>query len=253
MRRPPPTTHILRVRHDCLAVRRIRDARYPQQRHPQPADATLGCSPRFHALIYGERYAVLVDPPFTTDTLARLLAGWRRPAGHHGHLPARSRRLGWRSVVLEQSRTRCPCDGRTKPKWRLATAQDGPDFWNLLFRGQIPTAPVECSSWARRTRLGSTLIPRRRSLHATRVLCGRAEAGRRRDVVLQRRHLALESRGRPRRVATALTGGIARADSCWQPPGPARSHDPADVATAAYPTMSPGAVCLQQPMALSTR
>ncbi|WP_030438379.1 MBL fold metallo-hydrolase [Actinoplanes subtropicus] len=105
-------------------------------------------SPIATTLIQGERDAVLVDPPFTTDTTREVLA-WVEKIGRnlteiyitHGHgdhwlgVPVLLERFP-HAVVRATVGTKAQID-------ELATAESRAEFWGALFPGQIPTGPVD--------------------------------------------------------------------------------------------------------------
>ncbi|MDP9165146.1 MAG: MBL fold metallo-hydrolase [Actinomycetota bacterium] len=113
-----------------------------------PNGDPLEWSPVATTLIYGDRDAVLVDPPFTTDTAREMLA-WVEKTGRvitdiyitHGHgdhwlgAPVVLERFP-EAVVRATAGTKAHLAG-------FATAQYGTEFWNLLFPGQIPTYPID--------------------------------------------------------------------------------------------------------------
>ncbi|MFD8006536.1 MBL fold metallo-hydrolase [Streptomyces mirabilis] len=105
-------------------------------------------SPISTTLIYGEHDAVLVDPPFTTDTTRAVLA-WVEKTGRnltevyitHGHgdhwlgAPVLLERFP-DTVVRATAGTKAHMAG-------LATPESRGPFWDVLFPGQIPTTPID--------------------------------------------------------------------------------------------------------------
>ncbi|NEB04141.1 MBL fold metallo-hydrolase [Streptomyces sp. SID13726] len=105
-------------------------------------------SPTATTLIYGEHDAVLVDPPFTTDT-AREVVAWAEKTGRtvteiyitHGHgdhwlgAPVVLERFP-DAVVRATAGTKAHMD-------TLATAESREEFWGTLFPGRISTGPVD--------------------------------------------------------------------------------------------------------------
>jgi len=112
-----------------------------------PNGDPIAWSPLSTTLIYGERDAVLVDPPFTTDTTRDVLA-WVEQIGRditeiyitHGHgdhwlgAPVLLGRFPG-AVVRATAGTRAQMAGLASPESREA-------FWHALFPGQIPTGAV---------------------------------------------------------------------------------------------------------------
>ncbi|RNL62720.1 MBL fold metallo-hydrolase [Nocardioides marmoriginsengisoli] len=105
-------------------------------------------SPTATTLIYGKHDAVLVDPPFTRATTAKMLA-WVERTGRviteiyitHGH---GDHWLG-APVVLERfpdAVVRATA-GTKALMADLDSAESREEFWGLLFPDQIPTAPVD--------------------------------------------------------------------------------------------------------------
>ncbi|MFJ9012450.1 MBL fold metallo-hydrolase [Streptomyces canus] len=105
-------------------------------------------SPIATTLIHGEHDAVLVDPPFTTDTTREVLA-WVEKTGRnltdiyitHGHgdhwlgVPVLLERFP-EAVVRATAGTKAHMTALSTPEAR------GP-FWEALFPGRIPTGPVD--------------------------------------------------------------------------------------------------------------
>lgn len=105
-------------------------------------------SPISTTLIYGEQDAVLVDPPFTTDTTREVLA-WIQKTGRnlteiyvtHGHgdhwlgAPVLLEHFP-DAVVRATAGTKAHMAG-------LATPESRGPFWDALFPGRIPTATVD--------------------------------------------------------------------------------------------------------------
>lgn len=105
-------------------------------------------SPVATTLIYGKRDAVLVDPPFTTDTASQMLA-WVEKIGRvitdvyitHGHgdhwlgVPVVLERFP-DALVHATAGTKAHIDD-------FGAAQYGAEFWNMMFPGQIPAGPVD--------------------------------------------------------------------------------------------------------------
>ncbi|MFJ9714108.1 MBL fold metallo-hydrolase [Streptomyces sp. NPDC101234] len=103
-------------------------------------------SPIATTLIYGEHDAVLVDPPFTTDTTRDVLA-WVEKTGRditeiyvtHGH---GDHWLG-APVLLERFPDAVVrATAGTKVHMDATTLESRAEFWDALFPGRIPTAPV---------------------------------------------------------------------------------------------------------------
>ncbi|MER7692723.1 MBL fold metallo-hydrolase [Streptomyces sp. NPDC097610] len=105
-------------------------------------------SPIATTLIYGEHDAVLVDPPFTTDTTREVLARVEETGRNiteiyvtHGHgdhwlgAPVLLERFP-DAVVRATAGTKAHMAG-------LATPESRGPFWDVLFPGQIPTATVD--------------------------------------------------------------------------------------------------------------
>ncbi|MEU6201905.1 MBL fold metallo-hydrolase [Streptomyces sp. NPDC047061] len=107
-------------------------------------------SPISTTLIYGDRDAVLVDPPFTTDTTREVLA-WVEKSGRnlteiyitHGHgdhwLGAPVLLERFPGVVVRATA------GTKAHMAALATPESRGPFWDVLFPGRIPATPVEVS------------------------------------------------------------------------------------------------------------
>jgi glyoxylase-like metal-dependent hydrolase (beta-lactamase superfamily II) len=112
-----------------------------------PNGDPIAWSPISTTLIYGERDAVLVDSPFTTDTTRDVLA-WVEQIGRditeiyitHGHgdhwlgAPVLLGRFPG-AVVRATAGTKAQMAGLASPESREA-------FWHALFPGQIPTGAV---------------------------------------------------------------------------------------------------------------
>ncbi|MFJ8492630.1 MBL fold metallo-hydrolase [Streptomyces sp. NPDC094038] len=113
-----------------------------------PDGEAMVWSPMATTLIYGERDAVLVDPPFTIDT-AREVVAWVEGTGRdvteiyitHGH---GDHWLG-APVVLERfpDATVRATAGTRAHMAGLVTPESRRPFWEALFPGQIAPAPVD--------------------------------------------------------------------------------------------------------------
>jgi glyoxylase-like metal-dependent hydrolase (beta-lactamase superfamily II) len=113
-----------------------------------PSGEPIAWSPLSTTLIYGERDAVLVDPPFTSDTTRDVL-DWVEGIGRnitdvyitHGH----GDHWFGTPVVLERFpnaivRATAGTKGHmTSPDLPASRAS----FWDALFPGQIPTTPLD--------------------------------------------------------------------------------------------------------------
>ena len=113
-----------------------------------PSGEPIGWSPIATTLIYGERDAVLVDPPFTTDTTRDVLT-WVQRIGRnltdiyitHGHGDH-----WFGAPVLLERFPDAVVRATTGTKAHM-TSPDLPDsrasFWDALFPDQIPTTPID--------------------------------------------------------------------------------------------------------------
>ncbi|MFD5595582.1 MBL fold metallo-hydrolase [Streptomyces griseorubiginosus] len=113
-----------------------------------PDGEAMVWSPIATTLIYGEHDAILVDPPFTTDTTREVLA-WVEKTGRtltdiyitHGHgdhwlgVPVLLERFP-HAVVRATAGTKAHMTALSTPEARAP-------FWEALFPGQIPTGPVD--------------------------------------------------------------------------------------------------------------
>ncbi|KUO07273.1 MBL fold metallo-hydrolase [Streptomyces sp. DSM 15324] len=113
-----------------------------------PDGEAMVWSPIATTLIYGEHDAILVDPPFTTDTTREVLA-WVEKTGRtltdiyitHGHgdhwlgVPVLLERFP-HAVVRATAGTKAHITALSTPEARAP-------FWEALFPGQIPTGPVD--------------------------------------------------------------------------------------------------------------
>lgn len=180
-----------------------------------PSGEPLAWSPIATTLIYGERDAVLVDPPFTTDTTRDVLTWVKRFRRNitdvyitHGHADH------WFGAPVLLERFPDAVVRATAGTKAHMTSPDLPasrSFWDALFPGQIPTTPIDVQvvNGQGLSLEGHALIPievGHSDSDDTTVLWAPslklAVAG---DVVYNGVHLALTepgSRGRPKYVIT---------------------------------------------------
>ncbi|MER6961547.1 MBL fold metallo-hydrolase [Streptomyces sp. NPDC000618] len=204
-----------------------------------PSGDPMVWSPIATTLIYGRHDAALVDPPFTTDTTREVLAWVEKfvrditeiyvTHGHGDHwlgVPVLLERFP-DAVVRATAGTRAHMAG-------LATAESRAEFWDALFPGRIPTAPVDVQVVGEE---GHALIPvevGHTDSDDTTVLwvpsLKLTVAG---DVVYNGVHLALaEATGRGRDAWRQALGQVEALGAEFVVAGhkdPTRPDDPADI------------------------